>query len=878
MQALGAIRSITKGQVLRYMLLPQIFPRLHAFYQAGFMNLAYIIALVYRAVNILPPNHPVLLRKNRDNIGIRVVLAAAASELKFSIRHIDQVIIYFTVLLGLILLVFQFFVMLCGLLVNPVMAMPTTYADFFYNSAPATDIAYRLLFTVFGVPEIFNPGGTVGLYHQAFYSLCQFYSIGLLVVAVVIICYYIFAVLAETAETGTPFGKRYNQVWAPIRLVVALGLLIPIGYGLNSAQWITLYAAKLGSDFATKGWILFNDRMSQAFLNDPAARVGTPQAPELMNLAGYMSTVLACKRAYETIYTGTNQKPIKAYLVKNTREAPIPPEMVSTLFPGARDFFKNGDILIRFGEFDPKAYGKFKGNVYPFCGDLVILGGDSIEPGSLIMQEFYYDLVWNIYTANEYHEIRRYAEAYIDQFITIAGATPPAPGSLAPADFKETLEMALNADVKKAIATAVVKQGGSDTWKKDDAAIRELGWGAAGVWYNKIAQINGSLVTAVDNVPEPRTMPAVMEYMKMKQLQQNTNLPEPFKPVLSNGQQMQFNSSTDEIVAKALAIIYEYWAKDVKQTNNTFIDVVNLIFGTQGLFNMCANADVHPLAQLSILGKGLVEASIRNLGGAIAFAGIGATQIPFIGAASEAASSILLSIATITISMGFMLFYVLPFMPFLYFFFAVGGWVKGTFEAMVGLPLWALAHLRIDGEGLPGEAAMGGYYLIFEIFIRPVLIIFGLLASVVIFGAMVKVLNEIYSLVVVNLSGHDGSFTSLCGKAGASPTGGAPSAMSYFRGPIDELFFTIIYAIIVYMIGMSCFKLIDLVPNNLLRYMGANINSYNDMAGDIAEGMMLKLSVGTSAVSQQVVGGVIGGATGAVSNTMKAAKQAAQQS
>jgi hypothetical protein len=249
--------------------------------------------------------------------------------------------------------------------------------------------------------------------------------------------------------------------------------------------------------------------------------------------------------------------------------------------------------------------------------------------------------------------------------------------------------------------------------------------------------------------------------------------------------------------------------------------------------------------------------------------------------ASGAAAKMLLAVATITITIGFMLFYVLPFMPFLYFFFAVGGWIKGLFEAMVGVPLWALAHMRIDGEGLPGDAAISGYFLIFEIFLRPILIVFGLLASVVIFAAMVKVLNEIFYLVVVNLAGHDENSRTICGQIGnggaaggnaGNTSGPGSSSVGFFRGPIDELFFTVLYAIIVYMIGMSCFKLIDLVPNNLLRYMNVNVATFNDQASDPAQGLMFKLSAGTRVVSGQVMS-IGGDAAGAVGNTAKAAQQ-----
>ncbi len=374
-----------------------------------------------------------------------------------------------------------------------------------------------------------------------------------------------------------------------------------------------------------------------------------------------------------------------------------------------------------------------------------------------------------------------------------------------------------------------------------------------------------------------------MEQVRRQKLQQNQDVSDPFSSIfLSDGREIQL-SPTDRTIGESLTKIYEYWKDDnlnqttlgaqTGVTGNFLIDAINLVFGTRGLFNMCANADVHPLAQLSILGKGMMEASIRNLGLAYGFM-FGQMIGGAIGGAMGAASGILMSVATVTITMGFMLFYVIPFMPFLYFFFAVAGWVKGLFEAMVGVPLWALAHLRIDGEGLHGDAGIRGVYFIFEIFLRPILIIFGLLASVVIFAALVKVLNEIYSLVVANLSGHDQTFKELCGKnlqgGGAAGGGntGSESAMSYFRGPIDELFFTIIYAIIVYMIGMSCFKLIDQIPNNLMRYMGTDVQTFNDRAGDPTQNMMRNLSISTSEVSNTVFGqgGAISSGIGSVTS------------
>lgn len=864
---LGITRQITKSDILRYILLPQIFPRVRDLYKSGFSNLAYLIAQVYRGVRILPENHRIFDPQMRNHLTIRHVMAAAAAELQFNKKNIDKIIIYFSILAGIVLLIGQFLLMLGFLLVNPAFAgnLPTTYAQFFATPQYQTDIAYQMLFSVFGVPDLFNPGAPGNPYHTALHALFQFYSIGLLVVAVIIACYYIFAIVVETAQTGVPFGKRYNHVWAPIRLVVALGLLVPMGYGLNAAQWITLYAAKFGSDFATQGWVLFNQTMNQAYLNNAQERIGTPQAPDLTKLFAFMMTAQTCKIAYETLYQAPNQRRIDAYLVKTGGHTLAFPGGggpggggANSNFAGAQAYYNDGDILIVFGEYDSTAYTKETGNVYPYCGKLVVSSADITEPGSKDMMFQYFNLLENMWNFN-YQNINTEAQNFFNRYNTILKNNPQAP--LPSNNFKDTVAQQLDTDVNRYIQGAVLLQSTSPTWATNMTLIQQLGWGGGGIWYNKIAQINGSLVQAVNNVPTVTSMPSIMEYIKARNLQQNMNIPNPFDLSMSDDVTMKFENTLELNIGAILNRVYSYWADEdsnqsaagnqTRSTNNAFIDAINMVFGTRGLFNMCANTNTHPLAQLSILGKGMVEASIRNLATGFLIM-IGQVVPGAIGAGLGAVSSMFTSIASITLTMGFLLFYVVPFMPFLYFFFAVGGWVKGLFEAMVGVPLWALAHLRIDGEGLPGDAAMDGYYLIFEIFLRPILIVFGLLASVIIFAAMVKVLNEIFTLVVSNLSGHDASFTQLCGQIGGG--GPAGSTIQFFRGPIDEFFFTVLYAIIVYMIGMSCFKLIDLIPNNLLRYMGARVSTFNDTQAGPADGLMFKLSLGSNQVGGALIG------------------------
>jgi conjugal transfer/type IV secretion protein DotA/TraY len=888
--------TITKGQVFQYVFMPQVLPRLHDLILSGFKNLAFIIALIYQSVRILPASHPVFHPENRAKVTLQWVIGAAYKELTFTKNNIDKVLIFFFIAFGILLLAIQFFAMFLFLAVNPALAsgsMPTTYSGFFRDpyltgDYDGQDVAYRMLWAVFGVPELFKTGGTRSNFHEALHGIFQLYSIGLLVVAVIILCYYVFAVVAETAETGVPFGKRYNKVWAPIRLVMGIGLLIPIGYGLNSAQWITLYSAKFGSDFASRGWEVFSDRMNREFLRNPGERVGTPRTPDVTAFVSFMFTTMTCVKAYEIADQNKNtadRRRILPYVLNSTSatSTTAPPTLsavsIDTLMENRRDVF------IRFGEWAPEKHTSQVNGVMSFCGDIVIYAGEASEDGSRHIQGFYLQLVSDIWNGS--YNIKATADNLALRNFPDGSGNPNAPEPAA--NFRDEAVNQIMDAIRPQIDRAVTLQANSARWAEDRTISKNLGWGGAGIWYNRIASLNGSLVTAVNNLPQAKQMPAILEYMRAEQAQENRSIPAQFRPSLSGNRQMQFNLEEDRNIGWVLSIAYNYWATGQASfgrlashrglTGNMFIDAINAVFGTQGLFAMCQNTDVHPLAQLSQLGKGLVEASIRNIALGIGFSAASILPLPFVGTAMSVGSSILMSVASITIVMGFILFYVLPFMPFLYFFFAVGGWIKGLFEAMVGVPLWALAHLKIDGEGLPGEAAMQGYYLIFEIFLRPILILFGLLASIVIFAASVKVLNEIYYLAVQNLSGHDPNATTMCGSiGGGSGPSFASNPMAFVRGPIDELFFTVVYAIIVYMIGMSCFKLIDLVPNNILRFMGTQVSTYNDKASDPAEGLIQRLSLGGGIVSRTITGsdGMLSNLTSAARSLTTGAVQAAR--
>lgn len=845
--------NITKGKILRYTLLPQVFPRFNNLITSGFSSLAYFIALVYRATNILPSNHAYLKHENIGKYTIRNVLTEASTHLAFDLKHIDQIIIFFAIIVGVFLLIVQFFLMLIAIFINPAAAQPAGIGEYFVTENPQDDLALRMLDSVFGVPGIFgSKEATETDFHQALHALFQLYSFGILVVAAVILVYLVFTIVAETAQTGTPFGKRYNHVWAPIRLVVGIGMLVPMAYGINAGQWITLHAAKLGSGFATTGWELFTTTLGPNQLINPEKLVVDIDVGSMRDFVAFMMIANTCYNSYEI---KTQIHDIRAYLItQNGLDEAVPlADLVDFQAVLARAGEKN--IIIRFG-MEREDHADQQGKIFPYCGELTFqtarpyidYGAGETRPqikATDPITEAYFNLMEEMWY-NHWEGMEDRTIEFINRRMTNAPNADP-----------DTLyKTALLGSARQFIRDAIPEARTNliNELINNDNDNGKYGWAGAALWYNRIAAVNGQLVSTSFNTPKIKLMPAVMVNVCNKNQQNNkeTSQTECYDPNLSRGQKTETGSTRDMSIAKVLRDMFDYWYKDPNDlTGNVFIDIVNAFLGTKGLFDMCANADIHPLAQLSALGKGLVDSAISNLG--IAFGGgVSSIFAGLFGPSLSSASSFFSGLASTGLLIGFILYYIVPLLPFLYFLFAAGGWVKGIFEAMVGVPLWALAHLRIDGEGLPGDAAINGYFLIFEIFVRPILILFGLIASILIFAAMVKILNQTFTLIVSNVSGFSVEGADAAAGSCGNRAVGEPGTIEWLRGPVDELFFSVIYAIIVYMTGLSCFKLIDMIPNNILRWMGQGVQTFNDLGGEPAEGLLQKVAIGGSLMTQNL--------------------------
>ncbi len=856
-------------KVAKFTLLPGILPRVRKLCFSGFDHIPFLAARAYASLRLLPPGHPYLNPQNFGKYGLRHVMLEARRRLVVDRYHLDQVVLYYTLMAGFLILVMQFGMMLAAVAVKGAMAgeaINVTLTRYFVTPDNATDIAYNMLDLIFAFPGIFDSDSLVRAndFHTALHILFNFYNVGIMIVGIIVFLYLVVTVIAETAESGTPFGRRFNGAWAPFRMIWAIGLLCPLTFGMNGGQLVTMHVAKWGSSLATNGWTLFiNNLAGDTPLGPRNSLVALPQAPAVSNLVEFMNVARTCSH-YEFL---TNGREINGYIVSgDDSRVFLPyngPNPLMT-FDDARAFTANNNIVIRFGE--KNAAYTDKGNVRPICGEMTYKIVDVTQPSALTIQNGYFTLLGRIWlepldSQTAYNQALRHVPN--DQ----RNPRAPVPSDGTPQnEYVGEAFYYFSAWPVFYINEARLAQIDRGNW---DEEFQQLGWAGAAIWYSKLTEMNGAFISAINNLPRAEKYPEVMEYVfaQKRQTDQQIDPMDRFRPYKASGEVVDFANPDDKYAAITYYEAQQFWRTAyVPSTNNSFLDTIKAIFGVQSLFSMRDNiaAGVHPLVQLISVGRGLIDSSIQNLGFSFG-AGIAGGLAGVIGnvpmaTIGKGAASLANKVAMMAFGIGFILFYAVPFMPFIYFLFSAGTWIKSIFQALVGIPLWALAHIRIDGEGLPGPSAMNGYYLMFEVFLRPVLILIGLIGGLMIFAAEAYILNEIWDLVTSNLTGFDNNAVPAAGPAVGTTTGAAMGAFNSLRGLLDRFMFTVLYAIVIYMMALSSFKMADILPDNIMRWLGARLTSFGAFDQNPAEGVLGRIAYGARLLSTDSgpLGGLLG--------------------
>lgn len=155
---------------------------------------------------------------------------------------------------------------------------------------------------------------------------------------------------------------------------------------------------------------------------------------------------------------------------------------------------------------------------------------------------------------------------------------------------------------------------------------------------------------------------------------------------------------------------------------------------------------------------------------------------------------------------GLTMAYYIPMVPFIVFTFAVMGWFVVVIESMIAAPLVALGLTHVEGHDMWGrsEEAM---WLLLNVFLRPILMVFGLVAGMI--------LSRI-GLVLLNM--------------------GFGQLMSEFT-KVNDMYISVgrfmIYIALAIMIVNASYSLIHKVPDRVMRWLrsgGDQMSEYVNQA------------------------------------------------
>ncbi|MAF68585.1 MAG: hypothetical protein CMH25_04490 [Micavibrio sp.] len=913
--------EMNKKKIFAYMLLPQVGERLRTF-GFNFSYLAFLMGQILSTVRLIPKAHPYLNSNNLNRFGIRDVLALAASRLKFNWDNSDQIIFFGLVLLTIGILLLQFVAMIFFFTTSSAYAAGQ-FLGFFITNPPTNDIAFMMLDKVFGVPNVFmskfspNELGAISPFHAGFHALLAFYSRSMLLVGMVIVFYYAFAVVAESVQTGIPFGERFAKIYAPIRLVLAILLLIPLAYGFNLGQYGTLYIAKWGSSMATNGWQQFIRSVDNILDANPESLIVTPNPPDLKPTIRFFSTAKVCEAAYEGFYDGENRTrdiEISPYLVNNTKDpSSIAVNLSGPDYQTALQYYDYRSVTVVYGEKNDELHTSYPGNVRPYCGAATIETGSINQSFAQDIYESYFELTKYLWESPVLTNYGKKFGAVFYPGSDLLGDPASYPVSIG--EYNWGADTDQEPSIEFLSAYLGYQQSTFDTLIRDTMQARNLssyygfdfseedvqqGWGGAGLWYNRLADVNGAVIEAAYDMPTPSQQPEIMEFVASSKSQFLTTLfsNDMYNPVVEGGcgetnsgqprqDCIQWNGGDrmeyDRYIANILYHADKTFNRDLvinperaprAHDPGAIGRVLSLIFGAEGLFSIRENEDIHPLAQMTAMGKSIMESTVRNLAiGTSISLGAGALsgRSGDLGSGVQGVAGTFYTLGSITMTIGFLLYYVIPMLPFMYFFFAVGKWVMTIFEAIVAMPLWALAHLKIDGDGLSGPAAAQGYFLLLEIFVRPILVIFGMIAGISVFTAIVIIMNDLWDLVASNLTGHDFS-----GFSDDSTNITDLTDIAYYREGVDVFFYTLIYTVVVYMMAMSSFKLVDQIPNSILRWINSSAKTFAEGIQDNTDTLIRYSAMGGGKLGGEMTDILKEGSYMASSNTLGRAVSAAK--
>jgi len=613
----------------------------------------------------------------------------------------------------------------------------------------------------------------------------------------------------STAHEGVALGKKYHWAYTPIRGMIGFGLLAPIGpNGLCLLQGLVLMFVYSGIGLADNLW-----GQTLTYLQAHGGSISTMSDEDPRDMANGVLHSLV----------------IRDYLVQNNgllassasfMPSPCANNPLCASAAGGQEYIENFEMQDSGGGsawIAPEALG----SVSVWCPVAVAPAPNSPLGGQSTFDSTGYAAYCSskqTATQNLINTLDQVAQSIVSTESTTSNPNTINAGII------NTAIAQYQSDIGTAVATFSSSFNGplAQDYASFVTTAQSQGWAGAGAWYLQIARVNDEVASSIGKVPTAT----------------GPNMSELSGASLGDIQPLMTTTDTIISLANGTGGYIQDEHSDSTASRSWIMRKIDSMF--DGIKTGVADLETSLVTSMTS-GQDPVS-TLQSTGNTIdSIAATGATiaiTASIIGhyATGDMPYQVAFGFIKLFFLPGMALAYLVPFIPFTIWTLAVVGWVILVIESWIAAPIWAIAHGMPEGEGFVGQHARQGYMLFFSVLFKPSLLIIGYFASILLLSVILPFVALGFGVFLHAQSAAEGIILFL----------------------IQAVAFFALFSALCLVIIKKCFNLITWVPDNILRWIGNNVQPLVSGAESSGVGR-------TGAVGAGVVGGAAGSLTSRIS-------------
>lgn len=615
--------------------------------------------------------------------------------------------------------------------------------------------------------------------NSPFGTVSEVFLAGILTFGGVLAGYTLLVGTMNTAHDGEMLGKKWSTMWVPIRTTLGVAMILPIKGGFCAIQLIIVWLGVQGIGLADQAWNAFASQplRGAVFVQPSMDR----QIQELYKNAVKASACVA-SLSDQVNRSTAGLSGVSEFLQSVLKIKPgITSKIIDNSSGGKTYLFLYGD---KTGPLPISLCGSIKYDT----GSL----SDALTNNAPAASKDLLDL--NMIQTRMVPVNVAAINALVNNAATV-GIKIATSGKVKPEEIANNMTVAVNAYKLAVLATANVTF--NDAVNKNSMnAMKEDGFAAAGSWFIRLTTAQSKINNIVNNIPVSST-----------QLEGFTQ----WAASMFSADLQATMAKTDNLFNETDVLVNT--GITAGKSDSLFDKIGEKIAPSElaAIFSNEATTE-NPVSAMMSLGHKLIAIAIALYAvvTVLVFAAGTGTLIASGGVISAVVmiAPLFTAVAVTMLVQGIRLAYILAYKPFVIWCGAIVGWIVLLCEAVFAGPLWAVAHLAPDADGIVGKMGQG-YMLILSLVLRPILMVIGYIVALSLLTPCMMFINYFFSFTQGDIAT---GWPMILGKLAVISV-----YVSLLHGLIDKLF-----------------ALIHTVPDKLLQWIGGALS--NNM-GEYANGI-----------------------------------------